>query len=94
MDRASGKSLYKMRQFSQCSPFALPLLPAWNLGQMLEMRQPCYDYEETKTHTKESRVEILESDDSLMSVLGYLLLITGGKETFTCTKSPLFGTRS
>ena len=33
---------------------------------MLEMRQPCYDYEETKTHTKDSRVEILESDDSLM----------------------------
>lgn len=66
MDRSSGKSLYMMRQFSHCSPFVLPLLPAWNLRQILEMRQPCYDYEVTKTHTKDSRVEILESDDSLM----------------------------
>lgn len=40
-------------------PFALPLLPAWNLRKKPETKQPFYDCEETKTHTKDSRVEIL-----------------------------------
>lgn len=80
MDEASGKSLSKMRPFSWCLPFALPLLPVWNLRQMLEMRQPSYDCEATKTHTKDNGVQILESAISPGTPTSELL-IRGGKQT-------------
>lgn len=63
MGGASGKSLYKIKQFSRCSPCCLlPFFLPAGTTFLLELRQPACDYEVTTTQAKDSTVEILVSD--------------------------------
>lgn len=57
MGGTSGKSLYKTKQFSWCSPWCL--LPFFLSGTIFlpELRQPPCDFEVTKTQAKDSTVE-------------------------------------
>lgn len=66
MGGTSGKYLYKMRQFSSFSPCSLLSFFLPGTIFLLEPVQPSYDSEVTKTHTKESTVETLESDDGVI----------------------------
>lgn len=65
MGGGSGKSLYKMRQFSWCPPFSLCPSSFSCLESKKDAQDEAatLDYDVTDTHTKDSRVE---SEDGLL----------------------------